>query len=234
MDDLEFRRRAYAEPNCQDEDFIDYKNKSIENAHFIDELNLLDENLKTAMQVNPPDDLLERIKLKQALEHHHASRKSYRYLSLAASVILVFLMAYIYQPEMGIKQQEDLTGSILLHIYNELDHLNEQQNKSLEQVNSLLSDIGGKMNGQIGAVNYLGSCDIANKKGVHMVVQGDIGPITVMLLPDISISDKQIISDNRFRGLIMPKGKGSIAIVGEKTESLLLLQEKLTSHMRWI
>ena len=55
-----------------------------------------------------------------------------------------------------------------------------------------------------------------------------------MVLPDISVSDKQIISDKRFRGLIVPKGKGSIAIVGEKSESLLLLQEKLVAHMRWI
>ena len=234
MDDLEFRRRAYAEPDCQDKDFIDYKNKSIENTHFVDELNLLDETLKSAIQIKPPEDLLERVKLKQALELHQLNRQRYRYFSLAASVVLVLIMTYIYQPEVGIKPHETLTASILEHIYHELDHLQEQQNKSLAQVNTLLSDIGVNMSVLVGDVNYLGSCDIANKKGVHMVVQGSIGPITVMVLPDISVSDKQIISDKRFRGLIVPKGKGSIAIVGEKSESLLLLQEKLVAHMRWI
>lgn len=234
MDDLEFRRRAYAEPDCKDKEFIEYKNKSIENRHFIDELNQLDESLKTAMQVNPPEDLLQRIKLKQTLDYHRSSQKRYRYWSMVASVFLVIALLFVYQPGTHEHSESNLTASVLHHIYNELDHLQEQQNKSLSQVNTLLSRFGGNMSELVGNVNYLGSCDIANDAGVHMVVQGEVGPITVMFLPNISVSDKQEIFDKRFKGLIVPKGKGSIAIVGEKTESLIQMKEKLVNHMRWI
>ena len=234
MDDLEFRRRAYAEPDCQDKEFIEYKNKSIENTQFIDELIQLDESLKTALQINPSEDLLQRIKLKQTLDFHSSSRKRYRYMSMVASVFMVFTLLFVYQPDTHDRSELNLTESVLQHIYDELDHLHEKQNKSLSQVNTLLSRFGGNISELVGNVNYLGSCDIANKSGVHMVVQGEVGPITVMILPNISVSGKQEIFDKRFKGLIMPKGKGSIAIVGEKTESLILMKEKLVNHMRWI
>ena len=67
MDDLEFRRRAYAEPNSEDEDFLQKKNESADNARFVDELKLFDEKINDALHVDPPEGLAERIKLNQTL-----------------------------------------------------------------------------------------------------------------------------------------------------------------------
>lgn len=127
-----------------------------------------------------------------------------------------------------------LHQEVFAHIYSELDHPGEQGNRSLNQVNTLLADIDVSMTHKIVRVNYLGSCEIAGKKGIHMVLQGDLGPITVLMLPDISVNSQQIIRDGRFHGLITPGEQGSIVVVGEKGEPLQQLQNKLEQTLRWI
>lgn len=57
-----------------------------------------------------------------------------------------------------------------------------------------------------------------------MVVEGDVGPVTVMMLPASPVRVQYLINDGRFNGLVMPAGEGSVAVVGEKGESLQLLK----------
>lgn len=234
MDDLEFRRRAYAEPDCRDAEFVAYKKKSSENIKFVEELRLLDEKLKQSLCIQPPEDLVQRIKLQQTLGDHQSTRQRLRIWSAAASVLLAIVITFTYFAESTQLNDQEIAANVLQHIYYELDHLQERQTRTLTQVNNILAEFGVNMTGSIGEVNYLGSCNIANKKGVHMVVQGDTGPVTVMVLPDVALKREQFINDSRFKGLIMPVYKGSIAIIGGQSEPLQSLQEKLTEHMRWI
>jgi len=230
MDDLEFRRRAYAEPDSQDEDFLAYKNQTLENTRLIEELHSQDKSLKQAMQIAPPPDLAERIKLNQALGRHQTLRKRLQVSTFAASVLLVLGLVFTFMRPTSMSLQQQ----VLVHIYDELNHLAEQGNKPLSEVNKLLAHFDVSMQQQIGQVNYLGSCDIASKKGVHMVVQGDVGPITVFMLPDVSVDSQQLIKDERFHGLIIPGSGGSVVVVGEKGESLRVLQDKLNQYLVWI
>lgn len=249
MDDLEFRRRAYAEPDCQSESFLQFKNKSPENTRFVDELLQMDGKLKQALCVQPPDNLVEKIKLKQTFSDHHSSRERWHFLSFAASILLALVLTFYYLPidylsvnylsmnylSMGNSDSErQLKEGLLQHVYSELDHLDEQQNPSLSQVNTLLAEFGGSMDRLVAEVSYLGSCEIHNTTGVHMVVKGDRGPVTIMLLRGVTVNSQKLISDQRFRGLIVPADKGSIAIIGEKGESLQSIKNKLLQQVHWI
>jgi len=234
MDDLEFRRRAYAEPDCQSESFLQFKNKSAENTRFVDELLQMDEKLKQAVCVQPPDNLVEKIKLKQAFSDHRSYREHWRFVSFAASLLLAIVVTLYYLPLDSTGHERKLQEGLLQHIYSELDHLNDRQNRSLSQVNRLLAEFGGSMNRLVAEVSYLGSCEIHNKPGVHMVVKGDRGPVTIMLLRGVTVNSQKSISDQRFRGLIVPTGSGSMAIIGEKGEPLQVIKSELLEQIHWI
>ena len=239
MDDLEFRRRAYAEPDCQSESFLQFKNKSLENARFVDELLQMDDKLKQALCVEPPNNLVEKIKLKQTFSDHHSSRERWHFFSFAASILLALVLGFYYLPSGDLSSdssgsERELKEGLLKHIYSELDHLNEQQNPSLSQVNTLLAEFGGSMDRLVAKVNYLGSCEIHNTAGVHMVVKGDRGPVTIMLLRGVRVNSQKLISDQRFRGLIVPAENGSIAIIGEKGEPLQTIKNELLQQVHWI
>lgn len=231
MDDLEFRRRAYAEPNNKDETFLEKKNSSEENTQFVDELQHFDKKITDAMNIQPPEGLAERIMLSQKLDQHNQQKHRIKYgLSIAASVLLIFglLFSFILPTQLSVDQE------VLAHIYEELNHLDDHQNKNIIQVNNLLADYGAEIKQDIGKVNYLGSCDIANKKGIHIVLQGETGPVTVMMMPKIDVANTSTFSDNRFKGTIIQTAKGSMAIVGEKNESLDNIKQILQTNLSWV
>ncbi len=231
MDDLEFRRRAYADPDCQDDDFLERKNASLENTRFVNELQAFDRQIKDAMNIPAPKKLAERIILNQALgQHSRVRRRMKLMLSLAASIVLVFSIMFtaLYA------SRNDMEQEVLAHIYEELHHLDEQQNNDLDSINKVLAMFGGTMTQKIGKVNYLGGCDIANKKSVHMVLAGIKGPVTVMMLPNVKVKNMRRVSDERFKGFIFPATKGSMAIVGESGEPLDEIKNKMEKGIHWI
>lgn len=232
MDDLEFRRRAYAEPNCQEKDFLDKKNSTDENVELVDQLQTFDQQITEAMNIQPPEGLADRIILNQTLGQHSQNKQRLQAsLSMVASVLVVFGLVFsLLQPWSAI----DLEQEVLTHVYDELDHLIEKQNKDSRHVNQALSSYGAELKQDIGQVNYLGSCNIANKEGVHIVLSGLKGAVTVMLLPHIKVEMEQTVSDTRFQGIIIPSGKGSMAIVGEKGELLDQVEEKIKNNLTWM
>lgn len=77
MDDLDFQRKAYAEPNCQDEDFVCHQKKLPKKQPLLDELKLLDSHLKRALSIMPPSGLVERIELNHIHLQHQFVRKQW-------------------------------------------------------------------------------------------------------------------------------------------------------------
>lgn len=232
MDDLEFRRSAYAEPNCQDKDFLDKKNSTIDNIELIDQLQSFDQQITQAINIDPPEGLAERIILNQTLGYHSQNKqRKQAALSMVASVLVVFGLVFSFlQPWSTINLEQE----VLTHVYDELDHLIEKQNKDTSHVNRVLSSYGAELKQDIGQVNYLGSCNIASKEGVHIVLSGLKGAVTVMMLPHIKVDMEQTVSDTRFQGIIIPSGKGSMAIVGEKGESLDQVEKLINNNLIWM
>ena len=76
--------------------------------------------------------------------------------------------------------------------------------------------------------------DIENGvQGVHMVVQGDVGPMTLMVLLNTPVSQDMEISDARFDGMISAMPGGNLVVVGEKEESIERFSTMLAANINW-
>ena len=231
MDDLEFRRRAYAEPNSDDKDFIEKKNESADNARFVDELKMLDQQIADAMHVEPPEGLAERIKLNQQLGEHTHKKKQYQFMfSVAASVLIVMSVVFAF---LSPSHNDALSEVVLTHIYDELYHLEDDYQYPIDRANLVLASHGGKFEHDIGELRYVGGCDIDEKPGLHMVLKGEKGPVTVMMMPEAKIEKAIKIADSRFQGSIQPTAKGSIAFVAEKGEKIERVKHAVNSSLSW-
>ena len=71
MDDLEFRRTIYADPNCNDERVKEAAAKDPAKQEFWAEQKRIDASLKAAMKVDVPDDLANKLILRQTMQTHH-------------------------------------------------------------------------------------------------------------------------------------------------------------------
>ncbi len=89
------------------------------------------------------------------------------------------------------------------------------------------------MNHDAGLITYAQTCIINGKYVPHLVIQGQHGPVTILLMPDEEISGPQSLTGHSVNGVILPVGDGSIAIIGEAGEDLEPIEQNLRDSVRW-
>jgi hypothetical protein len=69
----------------------------------------------------------------------------------------------------------------------------------------------------------------------HFVVQGEQGPVTVLLLPNEKVNGPERVDEDGFVGTIVPlQIGGSIAVVGEPGETALEdIQREVAAAVQW-
>ena len=89
------------------------------------------------------------------------------------------------------------------------------------------------MDHDAGLITYAQSCVINGKKVPHLVIQGEHGPVTILLMPDEMVDGAVEIEGESINGVILPVGDGSIAIIGEDEERLDEIQESVLDSVAW-
>jgi len=89
------------------------------------------------------------------------------------------------------------------------------------------------MNHDAGLITYAQACVINGKKIPHLVIQGEQGPVTILLLPDEAVDSPVIIEGESINGVILPVGGGSVAIIGERNEKLEAIQQNVVNSVTW-
>ena len=82
-------------------------------------------------------------------------------------------------------------------------------------------------------ITYANPCIINGKRVPHLVVQGQHGPITILLMPEEKVAEKTPLDGATVHGVILPVGEGSIAIIGPREESLEPIQENVRASLTW-
>ena len=91
----------------------------------------------------------------------------------------------------------------------------------------------GSMDHSVGLITYAQSCRINGREVPHLVIQGEFGPITILLMPGEKISGAQTIKGENVHGIILPVGDGSIAFIGEDGEYLERIEEQVKNSVTW-
>jgi hypothetical protein len=82
-------------------------------------------------------------------------------------------------------------------------------------------------------ITYARICVINGKKVPHLVVQGQHGPVMILLMPDEKVADVTPVEGDSVHGLIIPVGDGSIAVVGDREEALEPIRENVVDSITW-
>ncbi len=88
---------------------------------------------------------------------------------------------------------------------------------------------------RLGLLSYAQSCFVRGEWIPHLVVQGDRGPIMLLLLPHERVTESVPLelAEEGLSGLIMPLGEGSVVVMGEKDEPMEPIRERLTAAVEW-
>lgn len=156
------------------------------------------------------------------------------WLGIAAGVAVAFL-------GFGLLSQQPSGATLAEQVIAHMDH--EQASRRVTSVSvperefhDVIDSRVSAMDTGIGLVTYASSCVINGNTVPHLVIQGESGPVTLILLPDEDIDDAIPLSGEHVHGVIVPVGDGSVAIIGERAGQLDEIDEigkRIVESVEW-
>jgi len=235
MDDLQFRRSIYADPTSIDKDIIAAQKADPAKKQLAQELCQFDAKLKQAMKVPVPDDLCNKLLLRQTLaSHQQEKRKTRIHLALAASVAIVAGLVVNYLQFSS--SYTNLGDYALAHVYHEQEYFSNDDNArvSLTSLNKKMTTFNGSFSGSVGELISAGYCRFDGMKSLHLVFQGLTDTVTVFVVPKkehLSFTDK--FSDENLQGESLRFEHANILVVADKNESLSQWERTINDNITW-
>ena len=206
-------------------------------AAFRDEILTLDGRLKAAMEIDVPELSMPEL---PAIETDNVATLPTRRLAAMPATWFAVAATVLLGVFVGLKiddfgtSYDSLAEEVLAHMDHEpgatrVTNIPVSERRLMKVVSSDVAT----MKEDIGLITYAQSCVINGKTVPHLVVQGENGPITILLMPDETIQDAKELKGVGVEGVILPVGNGSIAIIGEREEHLEEATEKILNSVTW-
>jgi len=102
-----------------------------------------------------------------------------------------------------------------------------------ERLYSVVRPAIATLDRDFGLISYAMSCEINGREVPHLVIQGEKGPVTILLMPHEMIDMPIQLDGQSIKGVILPVGDGSIAIIGERGEAIDQVKSKVLDNVKW-
>lgn len=239
MDDLEFRKNAVIDPGNKEPEFLEKIRQNSNNRRFVKKQQAFNQKLQDTLEISTPDNLTDRIILAQQLSHHklHNNQKRQKQWrnwlggSIAASLIMAFSLNQLLPDTLN---SVLLAQDVIHHFQDDTHALNVNMSVPKTNIDTMLASYGGKLNGPVGQVTFLGHCIVGGHTGIHMVLKTSQGLVTVFLLPTQSINEPHLLNEGLLSGVLYPSQKGSIAIVSETPDIIEHTRQQIDQNLNWI
>lgn len=237
MNCLDFRRRSLTDPYAKDDQLVAHETACAECAEFARDLRAQEVRLRAVLQeVSPPEGLAERIQLAARFEHRAELGRRWWYGAAASVLLIVGVSLVSVVNTVSERSGVALAQSVLYHIDDESHHLRETQPVSAGRLHRVFERFGARLVSDVGRVNFAAECLMRHRNGVHLVMPGRVGPITVFFMPGEMTDEPLPVRSERFAGKVVPTSWGSVAVVGERGENLGdlgNLGERLAAAVDW-
>jgi len=233
MNCTEFKQTVTADPADLSAQALSHEGRCSECRRYRESMQLLDSRLRRAMEISVPPIKMPDLDTADNVVLMPKRRVTTPvWLSLAASVAMAaWLGLTLTSPG---EPRLSLAEEVIAH----MDH--EQESRIVTNVAvperrlaSVVSRDVAELNPGIGLVTYAKSCVINGNMVPHLVIQGEKGPVTLLLLPDEAIDTPLPLHGSSINGVILPVGDGSIAIIGVREEAIEEIQNRVIESVKW-
>jgi hypothetical protein len=238
MDDKHYEEIIAADPSADLDELGLSADERADAERFRDEMRALDESIARALAIDVPDLAMPELPDigGDNVTHMPTSNKPRltppAWIALAASVALVAVFGARFLGSGD--SYPSLAAELIAHLDHEPGALvvtsTPVEERRLQRV---VNRDGVQLDNGVGLVTYARSCEINGKSVPHLVIQGQRGPVTLLLMPDEFVEEAQVLQGENINGVILPVGDGSIAIIGERGEDLGRIQEQVVDSVTW-
>lgn len=199
------------------------------------ELQALNIGIARAMQIDVPPlrmPELPDIESGNVVPLRKRSHKPF-WFAVAATVVLATSIG-IRMSGMGDEHYDSLPEAVLAHVDHEPQSLVVTNVAVTEQqLESVVPAKYANLDSERALITYAMSCKINGHDVPHLVMQGERGPITILLMPFEKIDAPTPLEGANVKGVILPVGDGSVAIIGVREEQLDLIERQVVNAVTW-
>lgn len=230
----EYREAITADPSRRDDD--GHADTCAACRDYRAEIEALDAEIAGALALDVPGYALPELPDVDAsgVATLPARRKRMRpeWFALAATVAVVAVLGVrMLDPGMG---SATLAEQVLAHVDHEPQSLlPTNQPVSDAELRAAIPANVSTLDHSAGLVTYVRSCEINGHPVPHLVIQGEAGPVTILLMPEEPVSEAIPLRGEHVNGVILPVGGGSIAIIGTREERLEHIEREVLNSVTW-
>jgi hypothetical protein len=203
------------------------------------EMQALDVRIAAALAIDVPDLKMPELLVITGEDKvvDLASRRPIRWttpawIGLAASVVLATVLG-VRMTNTGM-EDGTLAEQVVAHLDYEPKALRVTDVAvSEERLYSVVRPAIAALDRDLGLITYAMSCKINGREVPHLVVQGEKGPVTILLMPYEMIDAPIRLEGKSIEGVILPVGDGSIAIIGERGEPIDKFRTNVKENVKW-
>ena len=194
-----------------------------------DEMRALDERIAGALEIPVPE--LRMPDLPDIDTGNVTTLKSRRlsppaWLAMAATIAAVAILGYTVFD--ATPDDSSLADQIIAHMDHEpYAFRNTDTPVSDGRLARVVPANIATMDHNDGLITYAQSCVINGNTVPHLVIQGEHGPVTILLMPEEEVEEAQEIRGESVNGIIIPIGSGSIAIIGDDSDDLRRMERNV-------
>ena len=134
-------------------------------------------------ETRPPEGMADRIMMATRLDREQSSRRRWWYGIAAAVLVSVGASMATLFTTSAERRGVVLAASVIDHILAEEHHLHEDTRVPASSLRYVFSRFGASLTEDIGPVFFAAECPMREKTGVHLVLRGESGPVTVFFMP---------------------------------------------------
>ena len=200
-----------------------------------DEMRALDVKIGRALALEVPDLVLPNLPdVENVVSLPDRRRLSTpTWFAIAATILLAVFFGARFAADDG-AVYGSLADEVLAHVSNEPSALRVTDVAvSDDHLHEVVPANIAEMDASAGLITFAESCPINGRNVPHLVIQGEYGPITIILMPNEKITSAIALNDGNQHGVILPVGDGSIAIIGGLDERLDEVQKQVLQSVVW-
>ncbi len=222
MNFAEFKRLIGADPWNRDPETLRARNAAPEFEQAAIDAEVFEHKLQTALQIQPPADLLADI---QSIPGLPAQRRNWIPLALAASLLIaVGVMGVVWNQA---PQWDNVEAYLADHYSQDGDNLLEHATDTVSEddINRIMTSLNAAAGQQLsGIVKFIKFCPTPQGRGAHMVVSTDQGPMTIIFMPGTQVVDGEIVRFDQMHAYMVNLDHGSAAIIGRSAQPVEILE----------
>lgn len=247
MNCTDYKNALTAEPGFCDESR--HADSCADCQAYSDEILALDKKLIVAMEISVPELVMPELpNIKTEKVVSLSSRRATPLPVWFAMAATVLLAAFVGVRMMGTDvtdvplqehvAMEEFHGTLAEQVLAHVDHEPQAfriSNTAVSdrQLSRVVPKNVATVNHDAGLITYAASCRINGRTVPHLVIQGAHGPITILLMPEEPLAEATTLEGVNIRGIMLPVGNGSIAIIGDREEQLDQVRKNVLDSVVW-